>query len=174
MDRYTFGRDVNLLWKHGILAEKPPSISSTSGSEVGSSINVEEGRISIIAWGWIDQYDELNGYLDESSPWGTAVVTQRSHSGGRDNRSNCRTRDDRYNNQKQNEMRMDRGSDYLNRDHRRDRPPRQQESQNYYSRTDSYRGEKRSRKEDDRDRDGWYGERRRVDQRHGNYQQRRE
>ena len=172
---YTFGRDVNLLWKHGILAEKPPSIiSSRSGSEVGSSINVEEGRISIIAWGWVDQYEELNGYLDESSPWGTAVVTQRSHSGGRDNRSNCRTRDDRYNNQKQNEMRMDHGSDYLNRDHRRDRPPRQQESQNYYSRTDSYRGEKRSRKEDDRDRDGWYGERRRVDQRHGNYQQRRE
>lgn len=101
---YTFGRDVNLLWKHGILAEKPPSISSTSGSEVGSSINVEEGRISIIAWGWVDQYDELNGYLDESSPRGTAVVTQRNHSGGRDNRSDCRTRDDRYNNQKQNEM----------------------------------------------------------------------
>ena len=25
---YTFGRDVNLLWKHGILAEKPPSGAS--------------------------------------------------------------------------------------------------------------------------------------------------
>ena len=34
---YTFGRDVNLLWKHGILAEKLPS------GKVGGSIDVEEG-----------------------------------------------------------------------------------------------------------------------------------
>ena len=54
---YTFGRDVNLLWKHGILAEQP-----AAGQE-GAELNVEEGRISIIAWGWVDQYDELDGYL---------------------------------------------------------------------------------------------------------------
>eukprot|EP01050_Picozoa_sp_SAG11_P002359 SAG11_NODE_117_length_15962_cov_71.527925_12_plen_161_part_00 len=48
---YTFGRDVNLLWKHGILAEKAPT------GQRGAQLNVEEGRISIIAWGWVDQYD---------------------------------------------------------------------------------------------------------------------
>lgn len=66
---------VNLLWKHGILAEKPPSIVSTSESVAGSSINVEEGRIRIIAWGWVDQYDELDGYLDKSSPLVTTSIT---------------------------------------------------------------------------------------------------
>ena len=44
---YTFGRDVNLLWKHGILAEKPPT------GKMGGQIDIEEGRISIIAWGWV-------------------------------------------------------------------------------------------------------------------------
>ena len=58
---YTFGRDVNLLWKHGILAEKMPSGRDGQGVD----LNVEEGRISIIAWGWVDQYDELNEYLGE-------------------------------------------------------------------------------------------------------------
>ena len=57
---YTFGRDVNLLWKHGILAEKLPS------GKTGGRIDVEEGRISIIAWGWVDQYDELDSYLGDS------------------------------------------------------------------------------------------------------------
>ena len=62
---YTFGRDVNLLWRHGILAEKVPS-----GKDAVASIDVEEGRISIIAWGWVDQYDEMDEYLQlrESSP----------------------------------------------------------------------------------------------------------
>ena len=59
---YTFGRDVNLLWKHGILAEKPPS-----GKASGGRIDVEEGRISIIAWGWVDQYDELERDLDDGN-----------------------------------------------------------------------------------------------------------
>jgi hypothetical protein len=59
---YTFGRDVNLLWKHGILAEKPPS-----GKASGGRIDVEEGRISIIAWGWVDQYDELDGYIEREA-----------------------------------------------------------------------------------------------------------
>ena len=38
---YTFGRDVNILWRHGIPQVHPDKHS-------------EEGRISIIAWGWID------------------------------------------------------------------------------------------------------------------------
>ena len=59
---YTFGRDVNLLWKHGILAEKTPS------GKMSGRIDVEEGRISIIAWGWVDQYDELDQYLAEEKP----------------------------------------------------------------------------------------------------------
>ena len=37
---YTFGRDVNILWRHGI-PQLPPEKQN------------EEGRISIIAWGWI-------------------------------------------------------------------------------------------------------------------------
>merc|ERR1719162_835169 len=34
---YTFGRDVNLLWKHGILTEKAPA------GKTGGRIDVEEG-----------------------------------------------------------------------------------------------------------------------------------
>jgi hypothetical protein len=41
---YCFSRDTNILWRHGILQEK----------EVR-----QEGRISIIAWGWVDQ-DEVD------------------------------------------------------------------------------------------------------------------
>lgn len=37
---YAFARDTNILWKHGILKEP---------------VTREEGRISIIAWGWIPQ-----------------------------------------------------------------------------------------------------------------------
>lgn len=36
---YAFARDTNILWKHGILKEKETR---------------NEGRISIICWGWID------------------------------------------------------------------------------------------------------------------------
>jgi len=39
---YTFGKDVNILWRHGIL-QVPPEQQS------------DEGRISIIAWGWVKQ-----------------------------------------------------------------------------------------------------------------------
>ena len=38
---YTFGRDVNILWRHGI-------------PQLPSERQTKEGRISIIAWGWID------------------------------------------------------------------------------------------------------------------------
>lgn len=37
---YAFSRDTNILWKHGILKEPHTR---------------EEGRISIIAWGWVQQ-----------------------------------------------------------------------------------------------------------------------
>ncbi len=41
---YCFSRDTNILWKHGILREK----------EVR-----DEGRISIICWGWVDNMIEI-------------------------------------------------------------------------------------------------------------------
>ena len=47
---YAFGRDLNLDWQHGIL-QLPPD-KQTKGGE----------RISIIAWGWVDQID-YNGVL---------------------------------------------------------------------------------------------------------------
>ena len=39
---YAFGKDVNVTWRHGIPAIHPKKF-------------VEKGRISIIAWGWIDK-----------------------------------------------------------------------------------------------------------------------
>lgn len=39
---YTFGKDVNIMWRHGILQCPPEKYS-------------DQGRISIIAWGWIEQ-----------------------------------------------------------------------------------------------------------------------
>lgn len=39
---YTFGKDVNIMWKHGIL-QVPPEKENN------------KGRISIIAWGWHEQ-----------------------------------------------------------------------------------------------------------------------
>jgi len=41
---YTFGKDVNILWRHGIL-QVPPEKQTA------------QGRISIIAWGWIPQFN---------------------------------------------------------------------------------------------------------------------
>lgn len=37
---YAFAKDTNILWRHGILQDNPVR---------------NEGRISIIAWGWVDQ-----------------------------------------------------------------------------------------------------------------------
>jgi hypothetical protein len=49
---YCFTRETNEIWRHGVLQELP---------------KVEEGRISIVAWGWIDdvidtrkQYEDKN------------------------------------------------------------------------------------------------------------------
>jgi hypothetical protein len=39
---YVFGRDANIIWKHGILPAEEMK---------------DEGRISIIAWGWIEQVE---------------------------------------------------------------------------------------------------------------------
>ena len=39
---YAFGRDTNIEWKHGIVALTPENMQS-------------QGRISIIAWGCVDQ-----------------------------------------------------------------------------------------------------------------------
>ena len=41
---YTFGRDVNILWRHGIPQVHPDNYR-------------DEGRISIICWGWMDMLD---------------------------------------------------------------------------------------------------------------------
>lgn len=39
---YCFTRDVNIMWKHGILQVPPEQ-------------QTNDGRISVIAWGWVDQ-----------------------------------------------------------------------------------------------------------------------
>lgn len=41
---YTFGKDVNLIWRHGIPQVHPNDFR-------------EEGRISIICWGWMEMFD---------------------------------------------------------------------------------------------------------------------
>ena len=41
---YTFGKDVNIIWKHGIPQLPVDKVT-------------DKGRISIIAWGWIDQVE---------------------------------------------------------------------------------------------------------------------
>ena len=41
---YVFARDINVVWRHGILQEPPKK-------------RKEEGRISVIAWGWVDQQE---------------------------------------------------------------------------------------------------------------------
>ena len=45
---YTFGHDVNVEWRNGI--PQVPEEFRHDGKEYGS-----EARISIIAWGWVDQ-----------------------------------------------------------------------------------------------------------------------
>ena len=41
---YVFARDINVLWRHGILQMNPEN-------------KIDEGRVSIIAWGWTDQME---------------------------------------------------------------------------------------------------------------------
>ena len=39
---YVFARDINMIWRHGILQVPPER-------------KVDQGRVSVIAWGWVDQ-----------------------------------------------------------------------------------------------------------------------
>ncbi len=41
---YAFAKDTNILWRHGILQDK---------------VIREEGRISVIAWGWVNHMEKL-------------------------------------------------------------------------------------------------------------------
>lgn len=41
---YAFAKDTNIIWRHGILQDK---------------VIREEGRISVIAWGWVDNMSKL-------------------------------------------------------------------------------------------------------------------
>jgi hypothetical protein len=50
-EMYCFTRETNELWRHGVLQELP---------------KVEEGRISIVAWGWLDDVMELNSIETDS------------------------------------------------------------------------------------------------------------
>lgn len=52
---YAFARDTNVLWRHGILQDTPVR---------------DEGRISVIAWGWIDGMVDV---ADEANAIVTAV-----------------------------------------------------------------------------------------------------
>ena len=56
---YTFGKDVNLLWRHGILQVRWnfTAFHQLLHLQVPPSQHKNEGRISIIAWGWVPQYD---------------------------------------------------------------------------------------------------------------------
>lgn len=42
---YVFTKDTNIIWRHGILQEKQIR---------------NEGRISVIAWGWVDNMEKIN------------------------------------------------------------------------------------------------------------------
>eukprot|EP00096_Caligus_rogercresseyi_P004466 TRINITY_DN1873_c1_g1_i1.p1 TRINITY_DN1873_c1_g1~~TRINITY_DN1873_c1_g1_i1.p1 ORF type:complete len:363 (+),score=88.25 TRINITY_DN1873_c1_g1_i1:114-1202(+) len=50
---YTFGKDVNIMWRHGI-PQRSPKEDASADDENGSN---NEGRISIILWGWINQVE---------------------------------------------------------------------------------------------------------------------
>jgi hypothetical protein len=41
---YAFSKDTNIIWRHGILQDNPIR---------------DEGRISVIAWGWVDNMEKL-------------------------------------------------------------------------------------------------------------------
>eukprot|EP00039_Didymoeca_costata_P020510 m.341523 g.341523 ORF g.341523 m.341523 type:complete len:420 (+) comp20168_c0_seq1:112-1371(+) len=62
---FSFGRDVNIHWKHGVNALKPEEQDG-------------KGRISIILWGWCDQVIE-----EENSP--ALIVNSKPGHGGRRN-----------------------------------------------------------------------------------------
>lgn len=48
---YCFTKETNENWRHGVLQELP---------------KVEEGRISIVAWGWIDDVIDMHSVIDKT------------------------------------------------------------------------------------------------------------
>ena len=56
---YTFGRDVNIIWRHGILQVSIQTSHVNTPHrmypQVAPDQHREEGRVSIIAWGWVPQ-----------------------------------------------------------------------------------------------------------------------
>ena len=57
---YAFGRVVNCEWKHGVVpidtaSAAPAPAPAPGGDSADGSDGALAGRISIIAWGWIDQ-----------------------------------------------------------------------------------------------------------------------
>lgn len=69
---YAFARDTNVIWRHGILQDVPVR---------------KEGRISVIAWGWVDGMEETEAViptapvLDQKTN-GTKGETKKSETGG--------------------------------------------------------------------------------------------
>ena len=56
---FSFGRDVNLRFQHGIRALPPQKQANIKGA-----VEAKGGRISIVLWGWVTAEDEH----DENSP----------------------------------------------------------------------------------------------------------
>ena len=57
---YAFARDINVIWRHGIL--QVPYLCYAVRAllkimKVAPEEKVEQGRISIIAWGWAEQQE---------------------------------------------------------------------------------------------------------------------
>eukprot|EP01051_Picozoa_sp_SAG22_P014732 SAG22_NODE_1830_length_3484_cov_1.448744_2_plen_596_part_00 len=161
---YTFGRDVNLLWKHGILAEKPPAGTRGGGAE----LNVEEGRISIIAWGWVDQYDELDEYLEGGQGGGAAAQRGGGGGGGGGSRGG-RGYDDRRDDRRHDDRRQDdRRQDGRRQDDRRHDDRRHDDRWQDDRRQDGRRQDDRrhdDRRHDDRRQDNRQDNRRDDDRR---------
>jgi hypothetical protein len=49
---YGFAKDVNIIWRHGI-----PQLSDKEIKEIGGGEDKDQGRISIIIWGYSDIID---------------------------------------------------------------------------------------------------------------------
>ena len=49
---YGFAKDVNIIWRHGI-----PQLSDKEIEEIGGGEDEDQGRISIIIWGYSEIID---------------------------------------------------------------------------------------------------------------------
>ena len=52
---YAFARDVNCEFKHGVLPVKPADRDAAAAAFERDADAPPLGRVSIIAWGWVDQ-----------------------------------------------------------------------------------------------------------------------